>query len=124
MNYKQLYINLATELTNLGCRVCDDDFLGLCIYPNKNRAFIYITPNMSYKHKYFTLAHEAGHIFFMKKDKIFNWSKKERPENKANMFAIKILGMNKIKSEEYKIFYSGAIKRGRPNKSWFELKEE
>jgi hypothetical protein len=121
MEYKTLYKELAWILTHLGCTICDHDFLGFCNYTLDKRAFIYIKPSLSFKHKFFTLAHEAGHLFHMKKGSVFNWSKKARSEEQANWFAVQFLKRYGISSKEYYVFYSKAQKRGRKYKSWFEL---
>jgi Zn-dependent peptidase ImmA (M78 family) len=122
MNYKNLYKDLALVLTSLGCFVCDDDYLGFCRYTKDIKAFICVDANMSYQHKYFVLAHEAGHLFYMKKGKIFNWSKKARSEDQANFFAIQLLKLAGVNKEDYYMHYDKASKHAKKRKkSWFQL---
>jgi Zn-dependent peptidase ImmA (M78 family) len=106
----------------MGCAICDHDFMGHCNFVGKTKAFIYIKPSMSYKQKYFTLVHEAGHLFYMKKGKIFNWAKRARSEDQANWFAVQFLKTVDIRSQEYYDFYDIAVKKLKNRrKSWFEL---
>ena len=63
MKYKILYKELAEKLTDLGCSVSDHDLLGYCYQTKTIRAYIVIKSHMSYKSKYFTICHEAGHLF-------------------------------------------------------------
>jgi Zn-dependent peptidase ImmA (M78 family) len=121
MGYKQLYKELATSIDELRCAVYDYDFIGFCNHTKKFRAFIYIDSKMSYKEKYFTLAHEAGHLFYMSGDNMFNWSKKIRSETKAHAYAVKLLDSADINEDEYYIFYSKAKSRRGRKKSWSEL---
>lgn len=122
MDYKSLYINLAELLTHLKVVVCDHDYLGYCYQNNDNKGFIVINPKMTYKEKYFTLAHEAGHLFYMRKGNMFSWSKKPRTEEQANWFAIQLIKMNGISSIDYCNHYSNAIRYNKKRKkSWFEI---
>ena len=116
MSYKRLYIELACVLFNLGCSINDHDCLGYCQYVDSNKAFIVINAGLNFKQKYFVLAHEAGHLFYMKKGNIFNWSIKPRTEKEANWFAIQLLRLNGIDSEEYMKFYNKT-----KNKSWKQI---
>jgi len=99
----------------------DVDVLGHCRHTNDMKGFVCIKPSMSYKQKYFVLAHEAGHLFYMKKGKMFNWSKKARTEKQANFFALQLLRLKGIDKDEYWEVYNKAVKRGINRKSWFEL---
>lgn len=121
MKYKTLYKELAEKLTDLGCSVCDHDFLG-CSYQTKSiRAYIVIKSSISYKSKYYTLAHEAGHLFTLK-NKGFVWSVTPRSEEEANRFAFQLLDQNDIESYEYCKFYEKAKKKAKKRKrSWFEI---
>jgi Zn-dependent peptidase ImmA (M78 family) len=119
MNFKNLYKDLATELSDLGCAVYDFDFLGFCCF-SKKKAFIHIRPSMSYRHKFYTLCHEMGHLFTMD-EYDFLWSEVARTEKQANNFAVKLLKTHGITKEEYYVFYDKAVKRGRPRKTWSEL---
>jgi Zn-dependent peptidase ImmA (M78 family) len=122
MKYKELYKELAHQLSSLGCFVCDIDMLGHCKHTEDSKAFIYIKPSMSFKAKYFVLAHEAGHLFYKKGEKIFNWSKTARSEEEANTFALQLLESNDIDSHGYCKLYSKAKKASKKRKkSWFEL---
>ncbi len=122
MKYKELYKELANHLTSLGCFVCDMDVLGHCKHSVGNRAFIFIKSSMTYKQKYFVLAHEAGHLFYIKGGQTFTWSKKGRSEDKANVFALHLLESNDIDGNEYNKFYKLAQKKvKRRKKSWFEI---
>jgi Zn-dependent peptidase ImmA (M78 family) len=122
MNYKKLYIELAYTLTDLNCLVCDHDFWGYCNQVDFLNAIIIIKPNMSYKEKYCILAHEAGHLFYMKKINKFNRSKKPRSEAEANEFALRLLEYNDIEEKEYHNVYEKAKKRAKKRKkSWFEI---
>jgi Zn-dependent peptidase ImmA (M78 family) len=122
MNYKNLYKELARILWSMNCYVCDLDSLGHATKTDKTRAFIYVNAHMSYKHKYFVLAHEAGHLFYMKKNKIFNWSKKIRSEKQANFFAIQLLRLSGIDVSEYYLHYDKAVKKSKKRrKTWFEI---
>lgn len=121
MKFKNLYKDLANLLTNLDCSVCDLDFRGYCFQTKDIKALIVISPDMSYKEKYFTLAHEAGHLFYMKKGNAFNWSEKPRSEDQANWFALQLIKHNEIESYEYKKFYNKALRASKKRKkSWFE----
>lgn len=119
-NYKRLYRDLAQTLYNLNCYVCDFDVLGHVTHSEVTKAFIHIEPKMNYKGKLFVLAHEAGHIFYMKKGKAFNWAKKMRTEKQANFFAVQLLRMLKVDVSEYYLHYNKAKKR-KKRKSWIEL---
>lgn len=122
MDYKNLYKELAHILTSLGCFVCDDDYLGFGRHTDDFKAFVCVNPNMSYQHKFFVLAHEAGHLFYMKKGKTFNWSKKARSEKQANFFAIQLLRLVGENKEDYYLHYEKALKRNKKKrKSWFQL---
>ena len=122
MNYKTLYRDLAHVLTSLGCFICDIDVMGHCKHIENSKAFIYIKPSMNYQQKFFVLAHEAGHLFYMKKGNCFNWSKKARSEEQANWFALQLLRLNGIDSEEYMTFYGKAKKAIKTRKkAWFEI---
>jgi Zn-dependent peptidase ImmA (M78 family) len=122
MDYKELYKDLAWTLSGMGISVCDYDYLGYCGQTKKIEAFIVIKPSLSYKEKFFTLAHEAGHLFYMKKGNIFNLSKKSRSEDEANWFAIQYLRLKEINSNEYWHFYNKAKDRNSTRrKSWFEI---
>lgn len=122
MEFKELYKELAQTLNNIGCSVCDFDYWGYCSSTKGIKAFIVIKPSMSYKGKYFTLAHEAGHLFYMSKGKILNWSKNSRSENQANWFALQLIKRNNIDVEEYKEFYNKALKISKNRKkSWYEF---
>ena len=122
VNYKELYVDLAWILNGLGCNVCDHDFSGYCYQTKGKRGFIVINSNLSYKRKLMTLAHEAGHLFYMTKGKAFNWSKKPRTEDQANWFALQLLRLNNIEGFEYHEFYNKAKKKLKNRKkSWFEL---
>jgi len=122
MNYKELYKELANDLTNLGCCICDHDFLGYCCQVGSLKAFIFIKPSLSYKEKYFILAHESGHLFYMTKGKLFKRAKKNRTEEQANWFAIQLLRINGVEVYEYKNFYSHAKKIVKNRiKSWHEI---
>ena len=123
MKYKELYKELAQKLTELKVSVCDHDLGGgYCFQTKPIRAFIVIKSEMNYKSKYFTLAHEAGHLFYIKKDKLFNWSKEPRNEKEAHWFALKLLKSNKIDSYEYYRFYDKIMKKSKKRrKSWFEI---
>ena len=122
MKYKELYIELAELLTKLGCSVCDHDLWGYCYHTKTVRAFVIIKPDMSYKAKYLTLAHEAGHLFNLGKNQKFIWSKKARTEEEANWFALQLLNINDIDPNEYRKFYDKAKKKVKKRKkSWFEI---
>ena len=122
MKYKDLYIDLAETLTGLKCYVSDIDFWGYCYQTKSIRAFIVIKPSMSFKRKFFTLAHEAGHLFYMTKDSNFNWSKKPRTEEEANVFALQLLKLSDIDPNEYRKVYEKAKKKLKNRKkSWFEI---
>jgi Zn-dependent peptidase ImmA (M78 family) len=122
MKYKALYIELAELLTRLKCKVCDYDFWGYCNQTKTIRAFIVIKPDMSYKSKFLTLAHEAGHLFNMGKNQEFIWSKNPRTEEEANQFALQLLNIYEIDPTEYCRFYEKAKKKAKKrNKSWFEI---
>lgn len=122
MKYKELYRELANFLNDLGCFVCDIDVLGHCKHTNGIKAFIYIKSDLNYKEKYFVLAHEAGHLFSMKKGKKFAWSKKPRSEEEANQFALQLINLNEIDCYEYRNFYDKAKKKFKKRKkSWFEI---
>ena len=122
MKYKELYKELANHLNNLGCFVCDIDVLGHCRHAYGLKAFIYVKSDLNYKEKYFVLAHEAGHLFSMKKDQKFCWSKNGRSEEEANRFALQLLGFNEIDGYEYRKFYNKAKKKFKKRKkSWFEI---
>lgn len=120
MSYKELYKELSENLNSLNCEVCDYDFPGYCGYTGKFKASIYISSSLNYQQKYFVLAHEAGHLFYMKKGSIFNWSKKYRTEEEANWFAVQLLRINDIGSDEYWQFYN-KIKKRKRKKTWFEI---
>ncbi len=122
MNYKELYKELAQLLTSMRCCVCDHDFFGYCYQIENFRAFIVIKAKMTYKEKYFTLIHEVGHLFYMNKGNILNWSKRVRTEKEANWFAFQILRINDIDVDDYKEFYNRAnrILKNR-KKSWHEI---
>jgi Zn-dependent peptidase ImmA (M78 family) len=121
MKYKTLYKELAEKLTDLGCFICDIDVLGHCGHTDYVKAFIYIKSALNYKHKYFVLAHEAGHLFSLKNDK-FIWSPTARSEEEANRFAFQLLEQNDIESYEYCEFYQKAKKKAKKRKkSWFEI---
>ncbi len=121
MKYKTLYKELAEKLTDLGCSVCDHDLWGYCYQTKPIRGFIVIKSHMSYKGKYLTLCHEAGHLFYLKDD-TFVWSKEPRSEEEANRFALELLDSNDIKSGEYRKFYEKAKKKVKKRrKSWFEI---
>jgi Zn-dependent peptidase ImmA (M78 family) len=117
--YKALYKDLANTLNELKCSVNDHDYLGYCSQTKGIRAFIFINPSLNYQQRYFTLVHEAGHLFYMTKGKTFNWSKEPRSEDEANWFAVQVLRLNEMKSAEYWEFYNKCKKRKR-KKSWFE----
>ena len=122
MGYKSKYVDLAYLLTSQCCMVCDHDFMGYCSFFENKKAFIVIKPKLSYKEKIFTLAHEAGHIFYMTKGRAFIWSKKARTEKQANWFAVQLLRLMKIDVLEYYCFYEKAKKRNKyRRKSWFEF---
>lgn len=122
MSYKSLYKYLALTMSELDVDVCDHDFWGYCSQTNGTRAVIFIKSKMTYKAKYFTLCHEIGHLFYMKKGKPLNWSKKPRTEEQANWFAMQLLKTNGVDIEEYKEFYNKAlIAVKKRKKSWFEL---
>lgn len=122
MKYKNLYVDLAETLTELKCYVCDHDLWGYCFQAKLVKAFIVIKPDMSYKEKYLTLAHEAGHLFTMKGKSNFIWSKDPRTEEEANRFALELLNLNDINSNEYRKFYNRAKKKVKKRKkSWFEI---
>lgn len=121
MKYKTLYKELAEKLTELGCSICDHDLLGYCYQTKTIRAYIVIKCHMSYKSKYLTLCHEAGHLFSLKDDK-FVWAKEPRSEEEANRFALELLDTNDIKAQEYCRFYEKAKKKVKKRKkSWFEI---
>lgn len=96
MKYKELYVELAEFLTRLGCSVCDHDLMGYCYQTAKIRAFIIIKPDMTYKEKYLTLCHEAGHLFLYKNNQKFVWSKTPMSELSANHFALQLLASHDI----------------------------
>jgi Zn-dependent peptidase ImmA (M78 family) len=122
MKYKELYKELAHLLDDLGCAVCDHDFWGYCYQAKKIKGFIIIRPDMSFKRKFFTLAHEAGHLFYFGKDNKFNWSKKPKTEVEANTFALQILKLSDIDPYEYSKIYEKAKKKSKNRKkSWFEI---
>jgi Zn-dependent peptidase ImmA (M78 family) len=122
MRYKELYVELAELLTKLGCSVSDHDLWGFCYHTKTIRAFVVIKADMDYKSKYFTLAHEAGHLFSMGKNKKFVWSEKARTEEEANGFALQLLESNEIDPNEYGKFYKKAKKKVKKRKkSWFEI---
>ena len=122
MKYKELYKELAQTLTDLGCFVFDIDVFGHCKHSKGSRAFIFIKSSMTYQQKFYVLAHEAGHLFFMKKGQKLVWSTKGRSENKANRFALQLLNFNDIDSNEYRVFYNRALKKIKNRKkSWFEI---
>lgn len=122
MKYKELYIELTNQLTELRVSVCDHDLWGYCYHTKPIRAFIVIKADMDYKSKYFTLAHEAGHLFSMGKEQKLIWSKKARSEDDANKFALILLGINDIEGNEYRKFYNKAKKKVKKRKkSWFEI---
>lgn len=120
MSYKDLYAELAQILSSLRCSVNDHDCIGYCQHSGSSRAFIFISPSLNFKQKYFVLAHEAGHLFYMKKGKVFNWATKPRTEDEANWFAVQLLRLNNISSNEYRTFYNKTKKKKR-RKSWFEI---
>lgn len=123
MKYKELYKELAQTLTELKVSVCDHDLGGgYCFQTKTIRAFVVINPNMDYKAKYFTLCHEAGHLFYMKKGQKFNWSEEPRSEQDAHWFALKLLKFNEIDTFEYYRFYEKIVKSVKKRKkSWFEI---
>lgn len=122
MDYKQLYLDLALILRDLKCFVHDHDFNGYALFTKDYKAFIVINPKLTYKEKYFCLAHEVGHLFYMKKNSIFNWSNKPRSEEQANWFAIQLLKRQNIDTKEYWDFYKKAeTKAKKRKKSWFEI---
>lgn len=123
MKYKELYKELAQHLTELHISVCDHDLGGgYCFQTKTIRAFIVIEPSLNYKSKYFTLCHEAGHLFYMKKGKKFNWSEEPRSEEEAHWFALQLLKFNEIDAYEYYRFYEKAVKSVKKRKkSWFEI---
>lgn len=122
MKYKELYVELADLLTKLFCKVCDYDVLGYCGQTKAIKAFIVIKPEMSFKEKYFTLAHEAGHLFSLGKNQKFIWSEKPRTEEEANQFALQLLNINEIDPNEYLKFYNRAKKKSKKRKkSWHEI---
>lgn len=122
MSYQELYIDLAQTLIELGCYVCDHDFWGYCYHTKTIKAFVVIKSSMSYKYKYFTLIHEAGHLFYPNNVTLFNWSKKARTEKQANSFAVKILKLKELEVDDYETFYNRAkeIAKNR-KKSWHEI---
>lgn len=122
MSYKSLYKYLAYDMEELDVDVCDHDFWGYCSQTKDTRGVIIIKSKMNYKEKYFTLCHEVGHLFYMKKGQQFTWSKKPRTESQANWFAMQLLKTKEIDIEEYKEFYNKALKAVKKRKkSWFEL---
>jgi Zn-dependent peptidase ImmA (M78 family) len=122
MKFKNLYIELAEKLTDLGCEICDHDFLGYCYQTKSIRAFIVIKSDMSFKSKYLILAHEAGHLFTLGKNRKFVWSKKPKTEEEANYFALQILNIHEIDPNEYRKSYEKAKKKSlKRKKSWFEI---
>jgi len=122
MGYKSLYTELASALDHLGVAVCDHDYMGYCFQTLGLRGFIYIKSRLTYKEKYMALCHETGHLFYMKKGKTLNWSKKPRTEEQANWFAMQLLRRNGIDVEEYKEFYNKALVAVKKRKkSWFEI---
>ena len=121
-HYKGLYRDLAQVLRSYCCDVFDHDLLGYCIQVKDAKAIIFISPTLTYKEKYFTLAHEAGHLFYMKKGKVFNWSKKPRTEEQANWFALQLFRLMEIENTDYKNFYNKALNKLKTRKkSWFEI---
>ena len=121
MKYKELYVDLAETLTSLKCYVCDQDLWGYCFQTESIRAFIVIKSNATFKEKYMTLCHEAGHLFTMEKGK-FKWSKKPRSEEEANRFAIDLLRTNDIEDYEYFKVYKKIEKKTKKRiLSWFEI---
>lgn len=122
MKYKELYVELAELLTKLNISVCDYDFWGYCGHTKTVKAYVVIKPEMSYKAKFFTLAHEAGHLFSNTKNKAFTWSKSPRTEEQANQFALQLLNIHEIDPNEYRRFYNKAKKKVKKRKkSWFEI---
>lgn len=122
MKYKELYKELAQHLTELKISICDHDLYGYCYDTKKIKAFIVIKSDMDYKSKYFTLCHEAGHLFYMKKGQKFVWSKNTRSEEEANWFTLQLLKSNEIDLNEYREFYKKAKKMVKKRKkSWFEI---
>lgn len=122
MNYKNLYKELATNLASLGCVICDADGLGYTNHINGYKAFIYIKSTLNFKHKYFVLAHEAGHLFYMKKGNAFNWSKKPKNEKEANFFAVQLIRLAGVDVQEYYVHYNKALEKSKNRKkTWFEI---
>jgi len=123
LKYKDLYRELAQQLTELKISICDHDLGGgYCFQTKSIRGFIVIKPDLSFKEKYFVLTHEAGHLFYMKKDQEFVWSKKPRSEEEAHSFALQLLKLNEIDNFEYYKFYRKAVRSiKKRKKSWFEI---
>jgi Zn-dependent peptidase ImmA (M78 family) len=122
MSYQSLYKDLARAMKDWDVEVCDHDFYGYCAQIKNVKGVIFIKSSLSYKERYFVLCHEVGHLFYMKKDKPFNWSKKPRTEDQANWFAMQLLKNNGVDVEEYKQFYNKALLAAKKRKkSWFEL---
>lgn len=120
MSYKDLYIELANELSNRGVYICDDGYLGYAIYAQGLRAFIFVKASMSYKHKLFTLAHETGHLYSMEKGNMFVWHDKARSESLANAYAIQYLIRLGVSAKEYNAFYS-KVSKVKIRKAWHLL---
>jgi len=122
MDYRELYRNLAQELSNLNCAVYDPNHWGHSFRAKRNVDFIVIRNDLTYKEKFFVLAHEAGHLFYMKKGNMFNRSRKIRTEDQANWFALRLLKFYKIDRIEYFIVFNKAkISEKKRKKTWFEL---
>jgi Zn-dependent peptidase ImmA (M78 family) len=121
MDYEELYRNLAFKLFRLGCKIWDSDYYGFCDRPTKKiKAYIFVNPRLSYQQRFFILAHEAGHLFTLKKDGIFEWSRKVRSEKEANWFAIQLINRAKIDVTEYYAYYEKAKKSNKfKGKPWY-----
>jgi len=130
MKYRTNYTKLAAFLTfDMHIHVFDMDYWGYCVKSKGKRVpiyepFIFISPKLSYKYKYFTLLHEMGHIFyFNSKDKMM-WTKRDRNETEANMFAMSMLKTD-VEKEQFKKFYGKAgIYNDNRCASWREIINE
>lgn len=122
MGYKTLYSELANEISSNKCYICDEDYLGYCVPAKGLKGFIYIKASMSYKERFFTLAHEAGHLFTMLKGGELKWCNRLKTEQEANTFAVQYMIALGINVEDYRIFYNKASKRNKKKrKSWHHI---
>jgi Zn-dependent peptidase ImmA (M78 family) len=110
LNYEKYYVKLKNSFPKQNLIVDFSTFGWASKITKKNIFVVHINPTLSYKYRFFILAHEISHFFKLTSNKLIET--KLQTEENANKRTLKLLTylLKKDVSKDYMKFYRYALK--------------